>query len=515
MTQYREILRLNCLGINQTGIALSLKCSRNTVRSVLNRAAELEIKWPLPDEITDSDLHKRFCVKPFLEKFRKEPDVEYIHKELLKNGVSLKLLWNEYCEDCRLRNELPLMYSQFCQTYRKFAEVKHATMHIPRKPGELLEVDWAGSTATITDRDTGEMIPAYVFVAVLPFSQYAYVEAFSSMKQDSWITAHINMYQFYGGVTKILVPDNLKTGVAKSDWHNPEINKIYREMSEHYSTAIIPARVRKPKDKASVESTVGTISTWIIAALRNEKFFTLSDLNKSIKTKLEAFNSRPFQKKEGSRISIFLGEEKAMLLSLPSTPFELATWKQATVQFNYHIQVEKMHYSVPHEYIKYVVDVKLTRNVIEVFYNHHRICSHPRLYGNIGQYSTVEEHMPEDHRKYLKWNSERFISWAEKIGPSTTITVKSILASYRIEEQGYRSCMGLLKLVDKHSVSRLEAACARALYYTPHPSYKSVKSILTTGQDKLTNDVSTRDIDNDSTYGFTRGAGYYGGKTND
>ena len=515
MTQYREILRLNSLGINKTGIAQSLSCSRNTVRSVLTRAAELELAWPLPADITDSDLHKRFHKKTAYEKPRKEPDVEHIHKELLKSGVSLKLLWNEYCEDCRVQGQLPLMYSQFCQIYRKYAEVKRATMHIPRKPGELIEVDWAGTTSMLVDRDTGELTPAYIFVAVLPFSQYAYVEAFPSMKQESWIAAHVNMFQFFGGVSRILVPDNLKTGVIKTDWHNPEINKIYREMSEHYNTAIIPARVRKPKDKASVESTVGNISTWIIAALRNEKFFTLTELNKSIRSKLINFNSKPFKKKEGSRLSIFLGEEKSMLLPLPATPFELATWKQATVQFNYHIQVEKMHYSVPHEYIKYVVDVRITKNVIEVFYNNHRLCSHPRLYGHIGQYSTMEEHMPEDHQKYLKWNSSRFIAWAEKVGPSTTITIKSILASYRVEEQSYKSCMGLLKLADKYSLSRLESACARVLYYTPHPSYKSVKSILTTGQDKLTIETKKHDIDETEAFGFTRGAEYYGGKKND
>lgn len=515
MTQYREILRLNNLGINKTGIAESLKCSRNTVRSVITRALELDIKWPLPFDVTDADLHKRFFQKSPQDKVRREPDVEFIHKELPKDGVSLKLLWNEYCEDCRVHNELPLMYSQFCQIYRKHAEVKRATMHIPRKPAELIEVDWAGSTAALVDRDTGELTQAYVFVAVLPFSQYSYVEAFLSMKQESWIAAHVNMYQYFGGVSKILVPDNLKTGVIKTDWHNPELNKTYREMSEHYNTAIIPARVRKPKDKASVESTVGSISTWIIAVLRNEKFFTLSELNKSIKEKLTSFNSRPFQKKEGSRLSIFLGEEKSMLLPLPVTPFELATWKQATVQFNYHIQVEKMHYSVPSEYIKYVVDVRITRNVVEVFYNNHRLTSHPKLYGRIGQYSTIEEHMPEDHRKYLKWNSERFIAWAEKIGPSTTVTIKSILASYRVEEQGYKSCMGLLKLADKYSVNRLEAACSRALYYTPHPSYKSVKSILTTSQDKLTTETRKHDTEETAAFGFTRGADYYGGKKHD
>ncbi|MCD4712770.1 MAG: IS21 family transposase [Clostridiales bacterium] len=515
MTQFREILRLNSLGINNTDISKSLKCSRTTVRSVLKRASELDIKWPLPSDVTDTDLYKKFFQKSAAEKFKREPDVEHIYKELLKDGVSLKLLWNEYCEDCRVRNELPLMYSQFCEIYRKHAEVKRATMHILRKPGELIEVDWAGSTAKLVDRDTGEITSVYVFVAVLPFSQYAYVEAFPNMKQESWIAAHINMYNYVGGVSKILVPDNLKTGVIKADWRDPQLNRTYREMSEHYNTAIIPARVKKPKDKASVESTVGNISTWIIATLRNEKFFTLSELNKSIREKLNNFNSRPFQKREGSRISIFLGEEKSMLLPLPATPFELATWKQATVQINYHIQVEKMHYSVPHEYIKYVVDVRITKNVIEVFYNNHRLCSHPRLYGRPGQYSTMEEHMPEDHRKYLKWNSERFIAWAEKVGPSTTITIKSILNSYRIEEQGYKSCMGLLKLADKHSVGRLEAACSRALYYTPHPSYKSVKSILTSGQDKLTNEIRKHDEQDPATLGFTRGADYYGGKKYD
>lgn len=202
-----------------------------------------------------------------------------------------------------------------------------------------------------------------------------------------------------------------------------------------------------------------------------------------------------------------------MLLPLPATPFELANWKQATVQFNYHIQVEKMHYSVPHEYIKHKVDVRMTRNVVEVFYHNTRICSHPRLYGREGQYSTTMEHMPEDHQKYLQWNSDRFIAWAEKVGPSTTITIKSILSSHRVEQQGFKSCMGLLKLADKHSVTRLEAACAKALYYTPHPSYKSVKTILSTGQDKVT-DGSAKNHDNNDhseNYGFTRGADYYGG----
>ena len=405
------------------------------------------------------------------------------------------------------------MYSQFCYHYQKFSEQKRATMHINRKPGELIEVDWAGQTASIVDNDTGEIIPVYVFVAVLPYSQYAYVEAFLSMKQEDWICAHVNMYRYFGGVSKILVPDNLKTGVVRVDWHDSEINKIYREMAEHYNTAVIPARVRHPKDKASVESTVRNISTWIIVALRKQTFFTLTELNKSVIEKLNEFNNKPFQKREGSRLSVFLSEEKPALLPLPLSAFELAHWKQATVMFNYHIQVEKMNYSVPYEYIKHKVSVRMTRNTIEVFYNNNRICSHPRLYGRDRQYSTLEQHMPEEHQKYLKWNGERFIEWAEKIGPSTTITIKSILNSHKIEQQSYRSCMGLLKLADKYSIERLESACARALFYTHNPSYKSVKTILSTGQDKIQEESEDKNLKKDSSsHGFTRGAEYYGGK---
>lgn len=513
MTKYREILRLSSLGISKSSIAESCECSRKTVRNVLTKASETGLCWPLTQDITDACLEKKLFPKTSVDLMRKYPDLEYVHKELLRDGVTLKLLWNEYCEECRASKELPLMYSQFCYHYQKYSEQKRATMHINRKPGEQIEVDWAGQTAAIVDRDSGEILPVYVFVAVLPYSQYSYVEAFLSMKQEAWIRAHVNMYKYFGGVSKILTPDNLKTGVIRVDWHDPEINKAYREMAEHYNTAVIPARVRHPKDKASVESTVGNISTWIIAALRKEQFFSLTELNKSIIEKLNAFNSRPFQKKEGSRLSVFLSEEKAALIPLPLSAFEMANWKEATVMFNYHIQVEKMNYSVPYEYIKHKVNVRITQNTIEVFYNNNRICSHPRLLGREGQYSTLEQHMPEDHQKYLKWNGERFIAWAEKIGPSTTISIKSILGSHKIEQQAYKSCMGLLKLADKYSVKRLEAACARALYYTHKPSYKSIKTILSTGQDKITEESSIKTSnDNSSTHGFTRGAEYYGGR---
>jgi transposase len=323
------------------------------------------------------------------------------------------------------------------------------------------------------------------------------------------------MFRFFGGATRMLIPDNLKTGVESSLWYSPVINKTYHEMSEHYDTVVVPARVRKPKDKPNVEGSVGIVTRWIIAALRKHKFFTLEELNDSIKEKLTTMNSTPFQKKEGCRQSVFLTEEKPTLLPLPSTPYELATWKVATVQLNYHITVDKMHYSVPYEYLKHKVDVRVTSNVIEVFYNNHRICSHRRLFGYPGQYSTTESHMPENHRNYIQWNADRFIRWAENIGPSTTVTVKAILASHKVEQQSYRSCLALLKLADKYSVNRVEAACSRALVYTPSPSFKSVKTILTTGQDKVIDDKLSVMKNTPDQHGFTRGAGYYGRINND
>ena len=512
MTQYTEILRLSSQGISQRSIALSCECSRNTVAKVIVRAEELNLRWPFKNDVTDGELEKQLFPEVIPSKTNhRPPDLEYIHKEMAKNGVTLKLLWNEYCESCRSANELPLMYSQFCLHYQKFAQNRRATMHIHRKPGEQIEVDWAGTRAYVVDRDSGEQISAYLFVGVLSYSQYAYVEAFFSQYQESWIQAHVKMYRFFGGVSRILVPDNLKTGVEQVSWYTPVINKTYHEMSVHYDTAVIPARVRRPKDKPNAEGTVGNLTTWILAALRNEKFFTLSELNDAVHEKLHVFNHKPFQKKEGSRFSIFDLEEKVMLLPLPSRHFERAIWKTATVQFNYHIAVDKMHYSVPYEYIKHIVDVRITQNIIEVFYQNHRICSHRRLYGRVGQYSTCEVHMPLDHQQYLQWNAQRFLDWSEKVGPNTHRTVKAILSSHKVEQQGYKACMALLKLTDKFGVASVEAACTKALTYTPNPSFKSVKTILSTGQEKSNPDTLPKPKAETSEYGFTRGANYYGG----
>lgn len=512
MTKYREILRLKSLGFSDRSIALSCNVSRKTVAKVTRRAEEINISWPLDFDMTDHVLEEMMFPKEKSATNKRMPDFEYVRKELLRNGVNKKLLWVEYCEECRMNNDEPLMYSQFCYYIQKDEEKRRATMHIPRKPGEQIEVDWAGDPAHIIDPDTGEITNAWIFVGVLTYSQYTFVMAFINEKTDNWIKAHVRMFEFFGGVTPVLVSDNCATAVnhSKSDWYTTELNTTYHEMAEHYNLAIIPARVRKPKDKPNAEGSVSNVSTWITAALRNEQFFSLAELNTAIHEKLRAYNANKFQKKDCSRLTLFLGEEQPLLAPLPATPFEVAEWKTATVQFNYHIAVDKMYYSVPYQYIKNKVDVRITDTTIEIFYNHNRIASHRHLHGRPGMYSTVTEHMPEDHQKYLEWNGERFRKWATRIGTNTYEVVHTILTSGRVEQQSYRGCMGLLKLADKYSEAKLEAACKKALTYTNTPSYKSIKNLLVTMGDSLETELPQKEASKKS--GIIRGASYYGGK---
>ena len=509
MTQYREILRLTAMGLSQRRILDSVGCSQKTVVKVQRRARELKLSWPLDDAMTDAVLEETLFPKaPKVSPTKQMPDFDYIRRELLRNGVNKKLLWTEYLETCRQSGGEPLMYSQFCYYIQQDEQRRQATMHIARKPGEQIEVDWAGDPAYIIDPDTGEVTKAYVFVGVLSYSQYPYVEAFVSEQQTPWITAHIHMFEYFGGVSKILVPDNCKTAVIHNgDWNDPQVNAVYHELAEHYNCAIVPARVRAPRDKPNAEGTVGVISTWIIAALRDEQFFSLAELNAAIRQKLYEFSRKPFQKKDGSRYDIFAQEEFPALTPLPQTRYELAEWKQATVQFNYHISVDNMYYSVPHEYIKRKVDVRITDSTVEVFYKQARIASHRRLYGRKGQYSTVTAHMPEDHQKYLEWNGDRFRRWGMQIGPSTATVVNAILTSQRVEQQSYRSCMGLLKLADKYSPKRVENACTLALSYTASPSYKNIKDILVAGRDKALADK--KEDAEPNPYALTRGSDYY------
>lgn len=511
MTKYREILRLKSLGISNSRIADSIPCSRNTVASTWNRAAEHHITWDNVKEMTDAEVEELlFTRQEEPPSDRVQPDFAYIRKELKRLGVTKKLLWTEYLEQCRLSGGVPLMYSQFCYWCQQ-DEMKHkATMHIDRKPGETVEVDWAGDPAHLIDPNTGEITKVWVFAGVLSYSKYPYVEAFLNEKQDAWITAHVHMFQWFGGCPRIIVPDNCKTAVIHdNNWYTSELNVTYHEMAEHYGVAIIPARVRRPKDKPGAEGTVGDISTRIIAALRNEQFFSLAELNKAIREKLERFVNDPFTRKDGTRRQLFLEDEKALLTPLPSSTFEMANWKEATVQFNYHVYLEGMYYSVPHEYIGKKVNIRSTSAVVEVFYNSARIASHPRIYGRKGQYHTTVEHMPKEHQEYLEWNGERFRKWANRIGPSVGKVIEGMLTSQRVEQQAYRGCMGLLKLSQKYSPARLESACAKALTFSSCPSFKSVKNILAASADQ---EQESAEEEKPNTHALTRGADYYKGR---
>ena len=508
MTNHKEILRLKSLGLSNAEVASACGCGRNTVTRTLQRAKNALLSWDEAKQLPSNVVTERLFPESQNRPVYRMPDYEQIHKEMQKSGVTLSLLWVEYCEQCRAAGELPYQSTQFNKYYADYVHKTKATMHLNHTPGETMQVDWAGDAMGIVDTDTGELIPAYLFVSVLPYSGYAYAEAFLDEKQEAWINAHVNAYRYFGGVTRILVPDNLKTGVIKNTKDETVLNRSYREMAEHYGTAVIPARPRTPKDKAFVEGSVGVVSTWIIAALRNRQFFSLAELNEAVSEKLYEFNRKPFQKKEGSRAVAF-EEEKPFLLPLPAVPFELAMWKVATVQYNYHISVDKQNYSVPYEYIKQKVDVRLTSHTVEVFFEGNRIASHPRLYGRPNQYSTLEMHMPPDHQKYLQWNGERFLNWAEQIGENTEVVVHHFLTMYAIEQQGYKACMALLKLTDKYPPERLENACRKALSYTPQPSYKSIQSILKSGQDKLLLAEPEPTVKKASQYSFTRGAEYY------
>lgn len=508
MTNYREILRLRSIGLNHSKIALSAGVTRQTVITTLARAIAIGIDWRNAENLNDKELAEKLHPSSETKPTFKMPDYEYVHREMSRPSVTLQLLWFEYCDKCRSNNETPYQLTQFKKYYREHLLKTKATMRISRTPGEIMEVDWAGQTAGIIDTDSGEIIDAYIFVASLPYSGYSYVEAFMDMGQESWTAANVNAYSFFGGATRIVVPDNLKVGVIKHTKDEIVLNQSYQELAEHYGTAIIPARVKKPRDKSTVEGVVGIVSTFILAALRNQRFFSLHELNVEIKKRLHVFNHKPFQKKDGSRATMF-ADERVALLPLPAAPYELAIWECATIGYDYHVCADGQYYSVPFEYLKREVQVRLTRNTVEVFYDGDRISSQVRLHGKSGQTSTMEEHMPPNHRQYMKWDGAHFRKTASLIGGNTASVVESILMSYKVEQQGYKTCMALLKLADQYTPERLEAACSKAFFYTTRPSYKTIRTILKTGQDKPPREPAAPP--NPDEHGFIRGAEYYGG----
>jgi transposase len=509
MVNYRELLRLKSLGYTQRQIAASVHSSRNTIREVINAASKNNIEWPLDDAVTNEILLATFypgrltATSP-----RKEPNYSYIHKELAKSGVNLSLLWSEYCENCYTSGKTPYMYSQFCDKYRHWARITKATMRIKHKPGDVMQVDWAGNTIPIYDSVTGESTDAYLFVAVLPCSCYVYAQPCEDMTSGKWISCHAHAYSYFGGVTRLLIPDNLKTGVIKNTRYETILNRSYHEMAEYYDTAIVPARVDHPKDKSLVEGSVKYASTWIIAALRNRKFFTIEEVKKAVSEKLEELNHFPFKKREGNRHSAYFEEELAFMKQLPLTPYEPAIWSTAKVPFDYLISDGKNKYSVPFDLIGEDVDIRLTEKTVEVFFHGSRVSSHPRSSIQLRDPIVNPEHMPTEHRKYLAYTSEDFQLWGESVGIKTAEVVRLFLTSGKEPEQGYKSCASMTKLADRYGHERLEKACERTLIYSSSPTIRNISVILKNGQDKVKTDCK-KPIDSSNSYGITRGADYF------
>ncbi|WP_233201629.1 IS21 family transposase, partial [Sporosarcina sp. P10] len=416
---------------------------------------------------------------------------------------------HEYAVEAREGGKITYAYRTFCEQYGKYARKYKLTMPIRRKPGEIMEVDWAGSTLRVTDRFTGEQIPAYVFIATLPYSQFSYVEAFLDMKSPNWLSAHIRAYEYFGGVLETLVPDNLKTGVIKAQRVEPLLIEAYRELADYYRTIIVPSRVRKHKDKASVEGTVGFILRQIIASLRNYQYFHLDDLNQRIHEKLEEINEIDFQKRPGSRIKVFEEEEKSHLQPLPPTRYKLAEWKTAKVQLNYHIQVERMYYSVPYEYVREQVDVRLSTDLLEVYFKEVRITSHKRLREGVGQFSTNPDHMPDNHRSYLEHTPENNQKWAESVGPSMDRLVAHILKQ-NPEKKALTILSSLRNVSTKHTKEVLEAAIQTLLEISTNPTIPVLKGILDRRNKRKPKDNNP--IIRQENHGFTRGAKYFGGE---
>ena len=510
MIDYKRILQLKAEDTSQRGIACAAQCSRNTVASVLYAANEQGLGYAEVANLDNGEI--RHLLFPELAENRSDrtkPDFAYIHSELARPNVTLLLLWNEYANRCRSTGEIPYQYSYFCERYRNWAHTTKATMHIPRKPAEIIEVDWAGDTMTFTCPLTGDVQVAYLFVAALTYSAYAYVEAFTKMDLDAWIEAHIHAFEYFGGTARLLIPDNLRSGVTRSDRYEPALNKTYAHLAEHYSTVIVPARVAKPKDKPVVEGSVRHIANTIAAMLRDRRFIGIYELNEAIAENLELLNKRPFQKRDDSRIVVFRRDELPLLNPLPAIRFEKSEVRKCKVAPNYHIQVEGCFYSVPHRLIARTVDVRVLARTIEVYDGGERVCTHARIHARKGAYQTIEEHMPAEHRNYLKdWSPERFKKWAKSIGPNTEEAIVRILAQKRIVEQSYRSCFGVLSLAKKEGGrKRLEDATKHALEITAAPTYTLIKRLWA---DWSPHEESVERSLKDK--GFVRGSAYFSGE---
>ena len=482
MRNIRELLKLKWhKGLSNRKIANSCAVARSTVGDCIAKAKAAGLSWPLPEDLDDTALERMLYPETDVIRQRQKsmPSMQYLYEEMKRKGVNLQLLWYEYKQE----NPQGYQYSYFCDQYRSWNKTLDVALRQEHRAGEKLFVDYAGQTVPITDPKTGTAAQTQIFIACLGASNYTYAEASATQNLHDWIQAHVNCFAFFGGVPEILVPDNLKSGIKSPCRYEPDVNPTYQELAAHYDTAVIPARIKKPKDKAKVEAGVKFAETWLLAVLRNHTFFSMGELNQAIAEKLTELNNKKFQKLPTSRLQQFEKIDKPALKPLPNGRYEYALWKKATVNIDYHIEIERHYYSVPYQLVRKQMDVRLTSRTVEVLFKNRRVASHKRSY-RAGGFKTLPEHMPEKHKKYLEWTPARIIKWAGEIGPCTKRIVTEIINSKPHPQQGYRACLGVMRLGDRrYGRDRLEAACSRALAIQSY-SYKSIKSILAKDLDK-------------------------------
>jgi transposase len=482
MRRVRELLRLHYgMGASARAIARELGVSRSTVKEYLARATAAGLTWPLADDLTDGVLEEGLFAasgpKPGARR-RAEPDWAALVREMKRPGVNLTVLWEEYGE----AHPGGYSYSRFCELYRDFERRLSPTMRQHHVAGDKVFVDYSGKTVPIVDRETGEVRPAQLFVAVLGASNYTYAEVSWTQALPDWIGAHVHMFAFFQGCPRLVVPDNLKSGIHKPSFYDPEINRSYARMAAHYRVGILPARPYKPRDKAKVEAGVRFAQSYILGRLRHLTFFSLAECQTAVCEALRRMNERPMRRLGISRQALFEASERPALQTLPSTEYVYAEWRLARVGPDYHVEIHSFFYSVPHSLIREQVEVCITARTIEIFHRGKRVAAHLRRYGG-RLHGTDPEHMPSAHRRYAEWTPERFQRWGRSIGPNTEGLIIAILAHRPHPEQGFRTCLGVMRLLRGVEPARAERVAARAVEIGAL-NYKSIASILANNLDR-------------------------------
>jgi transposase len=513
MRQIREVLRLHheC-GLNQRQICSSVGISKGSVSAYLARAAAAGLSWADASQLDEAEVERRL----FKQLGRNEPsarapiDFNWVHREMRRTGVTLQLLWVEYRDAVVAagRGVRAYQYSQFCDLYADFRAKVEVSMRQVHRAGEKAFLDYSGKKPTVIDGATGEVTEVELFVMVLGASNYTYAEATRTQRTADFVGSTVRGLEYFGGVPMILVPDQLRSAVTGPDRYDPEINATYAEMARHYGVAIVPARPRKPKDKAKVEAGVLLTQRWILACLRNRQFFSLEELNEAIAELLERLNARPFQKLDGCRRSAFESIDRPAMKALPASRYEVAQWKNARVNIDYHVMYDDRPYSVPHTMVGAEVQVRATVTTVEILHKGRRVVAYPRCWAPKGTATTLEEHRPKSHRDYGAWPPSRMVSWAETIGPSVAALVTHILATYPHPEDGYRKCMALIRTSKKYGPSRLDAACGRALAIGS-PNRKSVEMILKRGLERAPIPVASEEPQLPLHHENVRGSAYF------